>query len=217
MSTKKPYGMEKDLKVLKGRSERHSARLEGQFLGLFPSSEMPSEEEERGGTGKGYIVSSVKDPLIRIDLKVDDLEKERGPFREMLNLLGLDPREGDFEVLSTMDRVLRALAKARFKNLAELRFDGEIVYDHPEIEWDLRDVLRRLKELSDKKEMEEAEAVVIMREEGDTKAKVKVDKVHTELGHDITIEIDGELEGEMLRRVINYLEEHLEIGELVQG
>ncbi|MFW3146562.1 MAG: hypothetical protein ACMUIE_07100 [Thermoplasmatota archaeon] len=217
MSTKGPYGMEKDLKVLKGRSERHSARLEGQFLGLLPSSDIPSAEGERRHVEKGYIVRSVRDPLIKIDLKVADLEKDRGPFKEMLNMLGLDPREGDFEVLSTMDKVLRALAKARFKNLAELKLDGELVYDHPEIEWDLRDVLKKLKELSDKENLEEAEALVILREEGDTQARIKVDKVHTELGHDITIKIDGELEGEMLRRIINYLEEHLEVQELVQG
>jgi hypothetical protein len=174
------------------------------------------EEEERKGR-KALVVRGVKDPRIKIDLDVKDMEKEMGPFREMLHLIGLGPKEGDFEVVSTMDKVLRALSKAKFKNMAELRLNGELVYDHPEKEWDLREVLGRIKEMSGDRSLEEAEARVIEKELGDVEANVKVDRVHTELTHDIIIEFKGELDGEMLRRVINYLEDNLDIEELIQG
>ncbi|MGA1872273.1 MAG: hypothetical protein ACMUHY_01250 [Thermoplasmatota archaeon] len=215
MVKKEPYGVEKDMKVLSGRSRKHSARLRGQFLGIIPSPELGAETEKAGKADEAIIVRSVKDPSMKIDLKVADVDKDAGVFSEMLHLIGLDPREGDFEVLSTMDKVLRALAKAKFKNLAELRFNGELVYDHPEDEWDLRKVLGRLKEMTPRGSLEEAEARVILHGEGDTEVKVKVDKVHTELTHDIYIDFDGELDGEMFRRVINYLEDNLEIDELI--
>lgn len=215
MAKKEPYGVEKDLKMITGRSKKHSARLEGQFLGIMPGPVLGGAAEKETREEKATIVRSVKDPSIRIDLKVDDVDKGSGVFSEMLHMIGLDPREGDFEVLSTMDKVLRALAKAKFRNLAELRFNGELIYDHPEDEWDLRKVLKGIKEMAPGTKLEEAEARVIEHEVGDTEALIKVDKVHTELTHDILIKFDGELEGEMLRRVINYLEENLEIDELI--
>jgi len=217
MASKEPYGVEKDLKTLTGRSKKHSARLEGQFLGIMPGPELEVEGGREHREKRATVIRSVKDPSLRIDLKVEDLNDGPGVFSEMLHLIGLDPREGDFEVISTMDRVLRALAKAKFRNLAELRFNGELVYDHPEDEWDLRSVLKRIKELTPKTKLENAEARVIIHEEGGTEAHVKVDKVHTELTHDILIKFDGELDGEMLRRVINYLEENLEIDELISS
>jgi hypothetical protein len=215
MVKKDPYGMEKDLKVLKGRSSKHNARLEGQFLGIMPGPEVGIEEHEVRKDEKAIIVHGVKDPVLKIDLDVKDIDDQAGPLHEMLHLIGLDPREGDFEVLTTLDKVLRALAKAKFKNLGELRFNGKLIYDHPEDEWDLRKVLKKLKEMAGETKLEEAEARVIFREEGDTEATVRVDKVHTELTHDILIKFDGELNGEMLRRVINYLEDHLDIHELI--
>ncbi|MGA1792831.1 MAG: hypothetical protein ACMUHM_02670 [Thermoplasmatota archaeon] len=215
MAKKEPYGVEKDLKTITGRSRKHSARLEGQFLGIMPGPVLGTTPEKEPREEKALVVRRVKDLSLRIDLKVDDVDKGSGVFSEMLHLIGLDPREGDFEVLSTMDKVLRALAKAKFRNLAELRFNGELVYDHPEDEWDLRKVLKGIKEMAPGTKLEEAEARVIEHEVGDTEALIKVDKVHTELTHDILIKFDGELEGEMLRRVINYLEENLEIDELI--
>lgn len=217
MTSKEPYGMEKDLKVLKGSSKRHRARLEGQFLGLMPALNVTVVDDDRSEKDRSYVVRGIKDPVIKIDLEVDDIKEDSGAFREMLHIIGLDPREADFEVISTMDKVLRALAKAKFKNLAELSFNDRLVYDHPELEWDLKDVLKRLGDLAEDEELKEATAKVIVKEEGDTKARIKVDKVHTELGHDITIRVDGEIDGEMLRRIINYLEDNLAIEELIQG
>ncbi|MBN1540009.1 MAG: hypothetical protein JW939_07680 [Candidatus Thermoplasmatota archaeon] len=217
MAKKDPYGVDRDLKVLSGSSGKHSARLEGQFLGIFPSPEVFPEGESERKDERAQVITGVKDPTIRIDLKVGDVNKDPGVFSEMLRMIGLDPREGDFEVLSTLDKVLRALAKARFKNLAELRFNGELVYDHPEEEWDLRSVLGTMKKMATNMKLDEAQARIILREEGDTEAHVTVDKVHTELTHDIYLEFKGELSGEMLRRVINYLEEHLEIEELIRS
>jgi phosphotransferase system HPr-like phosphotransfer protein len=216
MSTKEPYGMEKDLKVLEGHSSNHSARLEGQFIGIFPAPQMEIIHDVEDHVEKRVIVKGVKDPRIRIDLKVKDIEEERNPLLEILHLLGLDPREADFNVLTTMEKVLRAFAKAKFKNLAEVTFDGKKVYENPDLDFDLKKVLKNIKDLDeDFSNAEEAQARVMEHDEEDTKAHIKVYKVHTKFGHDIDIKIDGEISGEMLRRIINYLEENLEIEELL--
>ncbi len=217
MSTMEPYGVEKDLKILKGSSRKHKASLEGQFMGIIPGPEVEVKVEKGKRTIRSTIIRGVEDPKRKITLDVADKEKNTGPFREMLHLIGLDQRESDFVVISTLDSVLRALAKAKFKNLGELKFNGKLVYDHPEKEWDLKVVLPLLKDMRKGEKLEEAEARVILKEEGDVEAVIKVDKVHTELTHDIYIDFKGELEGEMLRRVINYLEEHLEIEELLES
>ncbi len=218
MTTQEPYGMEKDLKTLRGGSSRHSARLEGQFLGIFPSTDLEIETREGRVEKRGMIIKGIKDPHLKIDLDVEDLKKDRGAFEEMLHIIGLDPKEADFEVLSVLEKVLRAFAKAQFKNLAEVNFDGKKVYEHPELDFDLRKVLKNIKDLDhDFSKAEEAEALILEHEEGDTKARIKVDRVHTDFGHDIDIRIDGEISGEMLRRIINYLEENLKIEELLGG
>ena len=205
---------------MKGSSTGHSAMLEGRFLGIFPSSgvEVISDGEREHDGSRKTVIKGVSDPHIRIDLEVSDMDKDKGPLSELLHMIGLDPREADFDVLSTMEKVLRAFAKAKFKNLAEVNFDGKKVYEHPELDFDLRKVLKNIKDLDeDFSKAEEVEAVILEHEEGDTEARIKVDKVHTKLGHDIDIRIKGEISGEMLRRIINYLEENLEIEELLNG
>ncbi len=216
MSTKEPYGMEKDLKILEGHSANHSARLEGQFIGIFPAPQIEIIHDVEGDIEKKVIVKGVQDPHLKIDLKVDDVDEDRNPLNEILHLLGLDPREADFNVLMTMEKVLRAFSKARFKNLAEVTFDGKKVYENPDLDFDLKKVLKNIKDLDeDFSNAEEAEAKVLEHDEDDTSAIIKVDKVHTKFGHDIDIKIKGEISGEMLRRIINYLEENLEIEELL--
>lgn len=220
MVSKEPYGMEKDLKIIEGSSSAHSARLEGQFIGIFPSQpiEVIKEGKRPDDEKKGMVITGIKDLHLRIDLDVSDIKKQKGPLMEFIHMIGLDPKEADFDVLTTLEMVLRAFAKARFKNLAEVTFDGKKVYDHPEIDFDLRKVLKNIKDIDhDFSNAEEAGAVILEHEKGDTEVRIVVDKVHTRFGHDIDIRIKGEISGEMLRRIINYLEENLMIEELLRS
>ena len=137
MARNEPYGIERDIKILEGGSSKHSARLEGQFLGIFPSTDLEIETKEGREAEKGMIVKGVRDAHIRIDLDVKDIKKGKGAFDELLHVIGLDPRTANFDVLQVLEKVLRAFAKARFKNLAEVTFDGKKVYEHPELDFDL--------------------------------------------------------------------------------
>ena len=219
MTKKEPYGIKKDIKVLEGSSKRHKARLVGQFPGLIPTPELPIPEREgrnekrrrRAGGGE------VKDPEILIDLDAEDLEMDMDFKDLVLTVLGLDPSEADFDVIMVTEKVLRALAKAKFSNLAQLKFNDRIIYERPEEEMDLRTVLKDAKDfLLSGEDIQEAMARVIDGGEGDTEAEVVIKRVHTGLTHDIKIDVTGSLEEEYLNRIINYLEENLEIEDLLE-
>lgn len=219
MTRKEPYGVEKDLKVLKGRSDKHDARLIGQFPGLIPSPELPlperdeKNEKRRRRVGKGMV----KDPDILINLDARDLEMSMDFKDLILKIIGLDPVESDFDVLMVTEKILRALAKAKFSNLAELDLNEKRVYERPEEEMDLKNLLNNTREfLLSGENIKESRARVIDGEEGQTEAEVSVKRVHTEITHDIKIDISGELEEEYLNRIINYLEENLEIEDLLE-
>ncbi|MGA1821438.1 MAG: hypothetical protein ACMUIG_02805 [Thermoplasmatota archaeon] len=217
MAKIEPYGIEKDLNILKGKSGKHSARLEGQFMGLMPVSEFPMPVSDGKHHRRKEETGAVIDPAIYIDLDATDLAEDRNLVDMVLSVFGLEPKEADFDVFIVMDKVLRALAKAKFKNLASLELNGKTVYEHPEKEMDLKDVLEHIKDyiLADEK-IEEAKALVIEKAEGDTQATVTVDNVHTQMTHDIKIKIKGDIEEEYLNRIINYLEDNLEIEKLIE-
>ena len=217
MTRREPYGMEKDLKVLKGRSNRHFARLEGRFLGIMPDMEIPSGVWKERKSTHGTDTVEIKDPKIYIDLDIGEYEHDNNFINTVLSLFDLDPRDGHFDVISTMEKILRSLAKARFKNLALLTVGEETAYEHPEREWDLRDVLKGIKRITpDCKDVGVATAVVLQSEEGSTEAHVAVRRVHLPLTHDIMIEIHGTMEGEYLNRIINYLEKNLDISRMIE-
>jgi hypothetical protein len=212
--------VEKDLKVIKGRSGKHEARLEGQYIGIFPTpiippgfGDMDVEREGRKRGGKRRVVN----PGLSIDLDASDLEEDKNFVEMVLSVFGLEPKEADFDVFSVMEKILRALAKAKFSNLARLELNDNVVYEHPEKELDLRDVLENIKDyVLDERKIEEARARVIDGEEGETEASITVDKIHTNLTHDIRIEIKGEIEEEYVNRIINYLEENLQIEKMLE-
>ncbi len=216
MSDSGTYGVERDTRIMKGSSSKHSARLEGQYPGLIPSFEVSSEPKREIFKPRPSTVMRVKDPRLYIDLDAKDMGDDN--FVEtFLDVIGVDPREADFDVVSTIELCLRALARAKFKNLASLEIGDGVVYEHPEKEWDLREVLENIKGIaSSDASIEEASATVFKGEEDGLEARIKVRRKHTRFSHDIYLDIDGEMEEEYFNRIINYLEEHLEIEKLIE-
>jgi len=208
----KPYGVERDIDAITGSSERHSARIYGQYPGIFPSFETPvfdhPSKRRKGQPGP----HEVGDLSISIDLDARDLDDDENFIEGILAVLGLHPKEADFDVFSVMEKILRALSKAKFRNLAELKLNDEIVYEHPELEYDLRNVLDEIGELKLKEiKIGSAHARILEGPDMDAEAIVKVERSHSRFTHDIKIEIHGMIEDEYLRRIVNYLEENLRI------
>jgi hypothetical protein len=118
MSSSKPYSVDRDIKSITGASDRHSARIEGQYPGIFPSSELPTTLKEMNNKKKKRSSSEVGDLTIFIDLDAKDLDQDDNFIEAFLSVLGLHPKDADFDVFSVTEKVLRALSKAKFRNLA---------------------------------------------------------------------------------------------------
>jgi len=217
MSHSGTYGVDRDIKEISGSSSRHSARIYGQYPGIFPSIEVPTIEHARKRRSGKPSSTEVGDLSIIIDLDANDLDDDDNFIQAVLSVVGLHPKDADFDVLSVTERVLRALSKAKFRNLAELKFNDRRVYEHPELEFDLRNTLDVIGELAIKEQrIDSAEARIIEGPDMDAEAFVKVSRSHSRFTHDIRIDIRGNIEGENLRRIVNYLEENLKIEKLFE-
>ena len=75
---------------------------------------------------------------ISIDLDVKDVSHDDDFMQMLMAHIGLDKVEKDFEVLSTAEKVIRAFAKAKFKNVAAIELDGNELYSHPENFYDTK-------------------------------------------------------------------------------
>lgn len=217
MAEKKPYGVDRDIKAITGTSGKHSARIEGLYPGIFPSFEIPVTHGDKKRKRSRPSSSEVKDISIRIDLDAAEIQEDENFIQAVLSVIGLNPKEADFDVLSVTEKVLRALSKAKFRNLAELKLNETMVYNHPELEYDMRNVLDEIGDLRLKKErIDSANARIIDGPEMESEAFVKVDRSRKPFTHDIRIDIHGNIEKEYLKRIVNYLEENLEIERLFE-
>ena len=215
--TSKTYGVERDIKEITGSSSRHSARIYGQYPGIFPALEVPVIEGTRKRKNRKPSSKEVGDLSIIVDLDARDLDDDEGFVEAVLSVVGLHPKDADFDVLSVTEKVLRALSKAKFRNLAELKFNGRLVYEHPELEYDLRNTLDDIGDLRLKEEkIDTAHARVIEGPDMDAEAFVSVSRSHSRFTHDIRIDIHGMIEKEYLHRIVNYLEENLKIERLFE-
>jgi hypothetical protein len=131
--------------------------------------------------------------------------------------LGIVKTKKDFEVLSTTEKIIRAFAKAKFKNVAIIELDDEVLYDHPEEYYDIDEAIKTmLLVIHDKKGKGNIIRLKMLSiEHKDCSVFVKVSRVHMPWMHDILIKIEGTLSEEYFRRVINYLEDNLDIERLV--
>ncbi|MFO8051963.1 MAG: hypothetical protein R6V01_09755 [Thermoplasmatota archaeon] len=217
MSQSKPDGVNRDTRSVSGESDKHSARIEGLYPGIFPSSEYPTTLHEMRIKKHRRSSTEVGDLSIYIDLIAKDLDKDENLIEAFMSVLGLHPKDNDFEVFSVTEKVLRALSEAFFKNLAELKINEELVYEHPETEYDLKKVLEDIGELRLKgKKIDSANARVIEGTSREAEAFVTVNRSHSSFTHDIRIDIRGNIEKEHLKRIVNYLEENLEIERLFE-
>jgi len=217
MSHTKPYGVDRDIRSVSGGSDRHSARIDGLYPGIFPSTEYPTTLHEMRIKKKHRSSTEVGDLSIYIDLIANDLDKDENLIEAFMSVLGIHPKDSDFEVFSVTEKVLRALSKAKFKNLAELKLNDELVYEHPELEYDLKKVLNDIGELRLKgQKIDSANARVIEGESKDAEVFVTVARSHSRFTHDIRIDIRGSIEKEHLKRIVNYLEENLDIERLFE-
>ena len=95
----------------------------------------PSKKGEKDRTSeKRQDENLIKNLHIQFDFEVSKREIEpKNIFSKLfLKVTRNEMIEEDFDLISKAELILRALAKAKFRNIAKLAFDGKTLYNHPE-------------------------------------------------------------------------------------
>jgi hypothetical protein len=120
--------------------------------------------------------------------------------------------EEQFNLFSVADVVLRALAKAKFRNAISIRVDKVILYSHPEVSSDLRKTVDGLKEyehiISQGKTLE---MIARLDDVERCTAEVHIRKSHSQKEHAIEIFMKGKIRISLYHAFLNYLNEKLDI------
>jgi len=145
---------------------------------------------------------------IRFDFDVDHkLIKSSCVF---CRLARLNKIQENFELLPTVELILRGLAKAKFKNTAKIVVDGKVIYKHPEKKTDIRNTIENISDFS--KEISQGNTVEITALLDDIEkstAIIKIKRVHKEKEHSVDIQIKGKIRINIYHTFINYLEEKI--------
>ena len=217
MTQQNDHVARKQLKAITSHGKRHSSTISGNVRGegIFPQPLYTPKVKKAVKRSKAKGRHFVEHMTISIDLDVKDGNHNEGFLKLLKTVTGLIMVERNFELLSTTEKVIRALAKAKFKNVATLVMDSEEIYHHPEDHYDFETALQRLiKTVHERGEGEIGNMIyleLLSNDHRDCSVEVKISRVHTKWVHDILIKFNGILPEEYFRRVINYLEDHLEI------
>lgn len=157
---------------------------------------------------------SLKNLHIQLDLDVKQTKiiSPNVIFRFFSRIIKYEKIMEDFEIIPTAELILRALAKAKFRNTRKIIVDRRIIYSHPEITKDLRKTIDFL----NKSSINNAKNVVIIASLSDIEkciAKIKIKKVHKKKEHSIDILMNGEIKKELYNAFYNYLFDKLGIKE----
>ena len=185
-------------------------------MGIFPEPLIEYSPYPKPSGKEEKRPELMEDMTISIDLDVKDIPHHDDFLQMLAAIVGLDKVEKDFEVLSTAEKIIRALAKAKFKNVVTIELDGEVLYHNPEDFYDTDDAIKQL--ISEIKEREGRDSIIYMellsRDHKGCRAEVKVSRYHMTWTHDILITIGGTLKEKYFREIMNYLEDHLDIEDI---
>lgn len=211
------YTVKKDIDAAKRAKKRARIRSKGNEMGFYEGV-MPQPMWTRLGGKKVHVKGSEEEVHILEDVHIDiDLtaeEVDRFPKGDAFNWLAsqvhADQHELDIDTIATAELVLRAMARAKFNNVKTIDIDGKEVYNAPEEDHDIRDVIETVMT-----KIEGApEEVRLTAEHEDvhvTDATCEVRRVLPSREHAIEIHLKGQVHEETLKRLLNYLDDHLSI------
>jgi len=174
----------------------------------------PTKKKEKSRHDRKNV--TLKNLHIKFDFDVKHNEIDSSSISSKLKSIFLGDRyiEEDFDLFKTAEIILRAFAKAKFKNTAKISADGIILYDHPEDKTDLRETIKGLDDF--KKIIEKSkviEIVAILSDIGKCTANISIKKIHSEKDHTVEIRMKGTIKGDLYHTFYNYLNEKLGIKE----
>jgi hypothetical protein len=218
MSKEDQFVTKRQLKAITVHGNRHSSTITGNALGIFPEPlNLPATEVKKDTSEESKTDHDlVENMIISIDLDVKEISHHDGFIEMLMGIVGINKVEKNFEVISTAEKTIRAMAKAKFKNIATIVLNNEVIYNQPEDFYDIdKGIEQLIQTVHDKNSIGNNIFIRLLSEEHkDCIVEVKVSRVHLPWVHDILIKFKGVLPDEYFRRVINYLEDHLEIEDI---
>jgi len=169
----------------------------------------------RTSTGIEVDTDYVKNVELLIDIHVKQtlLTSSSSYFLTWLqNHTGRVRVEEHFELLPTAEILMRALHKAKFTNVLELKAGDETLYRGPESKFDIVDVISMLAHKTKiDAQLQTVEMTVRMERRTLATARVTVQRIHATKDHAIHIWFNGTLNKRLFHAFLNYLRDHLQV------
>ena len=177
----------------------------------------PSEKgDKKPGKGSSNVI--LKNMHIQLDLDVEQTKINPSVFSGLLSkITGNTYVEEHFDLLSTAESILRALAKARFRHTVKILIDKKIQHDHPEITSDLKRAIDILKGISlNMNQCKILEITALSDGAHRCTAEIKIKKIHKKKEHAIEILMKGRIKQESYHVFLNYLNEKLKVKNILK-
>jgi hypothetical protein len=118
--------------------------------------------------------------------------------------------EEEFDLVLTAELVLRGLAKAKFKNILKIVFDGNTLFHYSDYHADLRKTIDDFSSITRNVQVGKSiEVIAILKEGMRSIVIVKIMKIHKKKDHAVDIQIKGGIKKELYHTFQNYLTEKL--------
>jgi hypothetical protein len=171
-----------------------------------PSKKTKSKKHETSG---GRVLRNLH---VRFDLDVE--QKKIPPSTIISKFVTIITGNGfvaeGFELVPTVEIVLRGLVKAKFKNIVKIVVDEKTVYHRSVDHFDLRNTIDDLSWVTPYFQRGQSVEVIATFKEGmKSIACVKIMKIHKENDHAVDIQIKGGVKEELYHTFLNYLHEKL--------
>jgi hypothetical protein len=171
-----------------------------------PSKKTKSKKHEASGE------RVLRNLHVRFDLNVE--QKKMPPSTIISKFVTMITGNGfveeGFELVPTVELVLRGLAKAKFKNIVKIVVDEKTVYHHSADHVNLRNTIDDLSWVTpDVQRGTSVEVTAQLKEGMKSIALVNIMKIHKEKDHAVDIQIKGGIKEELYHTFLNYLHEKL--------
>jgi len=154
----------------------------------------------------------LKNLHIQFDFEVSKREIEpKNIFSKLfLKVTRNEMIEEDFDLISKAELILRALAKAKFRNIAKLVVDGKTLYNHPEKKYDLRKTVDGIDEFSHEiRGRRSIKITAVLADVEKCTAHIEIKRIHSKKEHSVDIQMTGEIKKELYHTFLNYLNQNL--------
>ena len=174
-----------------------------------------------GGGKKGKQGQQKKDDTlhnlhIHFDFNVKQAKVQ--PSNALVGLLGKITKNElvseDIDLIVAAELILRALAKAKFRNTEKILVDGNVIYDHPEDTSDLRKTIDLISEYHEKHTASSSIELMVMLDDIEPcEMTIFIKKIHKKKEHTVDLMMKGSLQKTLYHAFVNYLSDKLDLQE----